>query len=173
MAGSETEPAIASAGPIFEEHQSMPPWFGPALVALSAPALPVAAVVILDAEGVTGESVAILAAVAVLVLAPIPVFARARLRTTVREDGVAFRFSPFHRSERRVRFDEITDVRRSERGAYQYGLRRTRWGWEYRPNAREGVEIRRERGPAIFLGSERPRELLTAIETGLRQSRTR
>ena len=173
MADSGTDGAATALEPAFEERQSMPSWFGPALVALSVPALVVAAAAILDAEGVTGESVALLAVVAVLVLVPIPLFVRATLRTTVSDDGLVFRFTPFHRSDRTVRFDDIEEVRRSERRAYQYGLQRTRWGWEYRPNSTVGVEIYRENGPPIFLGSERPHELRTAIEEGLRRRQSR
>ena len=156
----------ATDDPAFDERQSLPSWLGPALVALSLPAIPIAAVAVLDAEGPTLEAIALVAA---SVLAPISLVLRSTLRTTVREDGVYVRFSPIHRSDRRIAFDEIRDVRRSDRRAYQYGIRRTRWGWEYRPNASEGVEIYREEGSNVFLGSERPRELRTAIETGIRR----
>lgn len=160
-------------GPAFEERQSMPTWFGPALVAISVPGLLITAVAVVGTEGITVESIAIVASLAGFVLGPVPLLARARLRTTVRENGVAFRFSPFHRSERTVLFGEIEEIRGSERRAYQHGLRRTRWGWEYRPNAGEGVEIYRENGPPIFLGSERPYDLQAALEEGMRRDRTR
>ncbi|ELY38435.1 hypothetical protein [Natronorubrum tibetense] len=155
--------------PTFEEHQSLPSWLGPALVALSIPALVVALVAVLETGGPTLRAAGL---VVVAVMGPIPLILRSTLRTTVRDDGVYFRFTPFHWSERYISFEEIEAVRRSERRAYQYGLRRTRWGWEYRPNASDGVEIHRTNGPAIFLGSEQPHELRQAIESGMRRTRS-
>lgn len=156
--------------PTFEERQSLPSWLVPALVALSVPGLAFTAFVVLDEQGLTLESLATVALIAVIVLGPIPLIGRSTLHTAVRADGVYFRFRPFHRSDRRISFEAIERIERSERRAYQYGLRRTRWGWEYRPHASDGVEIYRTRGPAIFLGSERPHELWTAIEAELRRA---
>ena len=164
----------------FEERQSHPSWLGPVLLALAVPALVVTAVVVFDdtgtgtgtGVGVTPESIGTLLVVALAVLGPIPVLDRAELRTTVQDDGIAIRYVPFHRTERYVSFDDLTDVRRAQRRPYQYGIRRTRWGWEYRPNSSVGVECYRETGPPIFLGSERPHELQTAIEAGLRAGRS-
>lgn len=161
------------AGPAFEERQFLPSWFGPALVALSVPALLIAGVAVVEAEGVTLEAAGTVGLLTLIVLGPIPLLLRSALRTAVRDDGVYFRFSPFHRSDRRISFEEIESVRRGERRAYKFGLQRTRWGWEYRPNATEGVEIYRENGPSIFLGSERPHELREAIEAGMRRTRAR
>lgn len=159
--------------PTFEERQSPPSWLFPAVIVLSVPGLVVALVAVLGTSGVTLESVGTAVVFAVTVLVPIPLVRRLALRTAVRDDGIYFRFSPIHRSDRRIPFSEIRDVRRAERRAFQYGLRRTRWGWEYRPNSSAGVEIRRTDGPAIFLGSERPHELRQAIEDGLRRERER
>ncbi|WP_440769081.1 hypothetical protein [Natronorubrum sp. DTA28] len=165
------ERGLSGTESTFEEHQSLPSWLGPALVALSVPALVVALVAVLEAGGPTLRGAGLVVVIVVAVLGPIPLILRSTLRTTVRDDGVYFRFSPFHWSERYISFEEIEAVRRSERRAYQYGLRRTRWGWEYRPNASDGVEIHRTNGPAIFLGSERPHELRQAIEEGVRRTR--
>ncbi|SDK20504.1 hypothetical protein [Natronorubrum texcoconense] len=154
----------------FEERQTLPSWFGPAVVVLSVPTLAVTVVVVFEAEGATRESLALGVLLALVVLGPLPLLFRSALRTEVRADGVFFRFSPFHLSDRHVPFEEIEDVRRSERRAYNFGLKRTRWGWEYRPNSTEGVEIYRAAGPAIFLGTERPHELREAIEAGMRRT---
>ncbi|GEM_PF-5441589 len=154
---------------VFEERQSHPSWLGPAMLVLSLPTLVVVTVLTIDDTGTNGQSVVTLALIALLVLGPIPILVRAELRTTVRDDGIAVRYAPFHRTDRHIAFEELTDVRRAERRAYQYGIRRTRWGWEYRPNSSAGVECYRETGPPIFLGSERPHELRTAIENGMRR----
>ena len=162
--------ALEAADPdsTFAERQSLPSWVGPLLLVLSIP--PLALVVAVSFEdGVTLESAVTVVAIALLVVGPIPLVRRSELQTEVRSDGVAFRFAPIHRSERVVPFDEIESVRLGERRAYQSGLRRTRWGWEYRPNSSEGVEIYRRDGPPIFLGSERPHELRTAIEEAMRR----
>ncbi len=55
-----------------------------------------------------------------------------------------------------------------ERRSYSYGLRWTRSGWEFAPDSSEGIRIYRESSKPIFLGSERPHDLLTAIESGRR-----
>ena len=159
MTGSEAKRGAATDdGPAFEEHQSMPSWFGPALVAVSVPTLLLTVVVIVSPEGMTAESVAISALLAVLVLGPIPLLARATLRTTVREGHIAFRLAPFHRSERTIRsersrkFDRASVVPTSTEFAERGGV-------EYRPNANEGIECYRENGPPIVLGSDRPSDL--------------
>jgi len=156
-----TNRSVATA---FEERQSHPNWLLPAVIAVSVPAVVATAAVTVGEAGLTADAVWTVTIVVVLVVAPIPLLARSELRTTVGDEGICFRYTPFHRRDRCIRFDELTAVRRGERRDYQFGLRRTRWGWEYRPNASEGVELVREDGPRIFIGSERPYELLSAIE---------
>ncbi len=160
--------AAGSRDLAFEECQTFPSWMGPALIALSLPALLVTPILIFADEGVTLESTAIVVATVVIVVAPLPFLLRSTLHTEVREDGVYFRYWPFHRSYRHVPFSAIQDVRREERRSYSYGLRWTRSGWEYAPDSSEGIRIYRENSKPIFLGSERPHDLLTAIESGRR-----
>ncbi|WP_049925421.1 hypothetical protein [Halopiger goleimassiliensis] len=161
---------MTAAKPTYSESQSLPSWLPTALLVVSAPSLLLVAVVLVDEYGLTLQAEFYVTAVAVLVLGPIPLVHRAGLRTEVRDDGLWFRFVPIHRSDRHVPFESIERVRLAERRAFQYGIQRTRWGWEYRPNASEGVEVYRREGPPLFLGSERPHELRTTIETGMRRS---
>ena len=82
----------------FEERQTLPSWFGPAVVALSVPTLVVTVVVVFETEGATRESLALGVLLALVVLGPLPLLFRSALRTEIRDDGVFFRFSPFHLS---------------------------------------------------------------------------
>jgi len=152
----------------FDERQTLPAWVRPVIIVLSIPPLVVTSIIVVGESGVTTGSIGVIAAVVAPSLGILPLLNRSELRTRVCDDGVYFRFRPFHRSWRSISFDEIDDVQRSERRAFQHGIRWTRWGWEYRPDASEGVEIYRAAGRPIFLGSERPSELRLAIEEGMR-----
>ncbi|MDS0477528.1 hypothetical protein [Natrinema sp. 1APR25-10V2] len=154
----------------FEERQRLPSWMGPTVLALSISPLAVTILVIIGENGVTPGSLAAIAAIVGPGLGVVPLVYWAKLRTQVRDDGVYFRFRPFHRSWRSIPFANIQRVRRDERRAFQYGIRWTRRGWEYRADANTGVEIDRIEGKPIFLGTERPHEFRAAIEAGVRRS---
>lgn len=103
----------------------------------------------------------------VIVLGVTMLFAVARLETEVREDGVYIRFAPLHRSYRQIPFDEVAGVERAEFGLLTYGGLGIRWTadtWAYMTRRGHGVKIRRPNAKAVVIGSERPEELLEAIE---------
>lgn len=154
----------------FDERQTLPSWMGPAILVLAVPGPLLATAAVVGEQGLTRSSLALIAAVVALTVVPFPLLLRSVMRTQVTGDGLRIRYWPFHLSPRTVPFDEIDDVRVESRRSYQYGIRRTRAGWEYTPNSREGVEtVRREQKP-VFVGSDRPHELATAIREGLRAS---
>lgn len=96
-----------------------------------------------------------------------------RLVVDVYPDGVTVRLSPFHQSPRRIPFAEIATVRVATYSAATYGG----WHWGlrqtvgddtvYRLRGNRGVELARDDDTQIFIGSQNPTELETAIEQAM------
>ncbi|WP_276254063.1 hypothetical protein [Halomontanus rarus] len=156
----------------FEERQTLPSWMGPALLVLSIPGPLLASIAVVGEQGVTRRSIAVVALVAALAVLPIGLL-RSAMRTRVTDDGLEIRYWPFHRTPRTIPFEELEDVRVERRRSYQYGIRWTRAGWEYTPNSRDGVELTRRGQKPVFVGSDRPHELATAIREALGARRRR
>ena len=96
-------------------------------------------------------------------------FAVARLTTEVREDGVYVRFAPFHRSFRRIGFEEIERHGPREFGMLTYGGIGIRWtpsAVAYVTRRGDGVEIHRENGKTVVIGSQQADRLAAAIGEG-------
>ena len=90
-----------------------------------------------------------------------------KLATEVRDDGVYVRFSPFHRSFRRIPFK---DLRGSEVRTYHpileyggWGIRRRRRRKAYNVSGNRGVELELADGSRLMIGSQRPQGLWEAI----------
>jgi hypothetical protein len=92
-----------------------------------------------------------------------------QLTTEVRHDGIYIQFEPIHRSFRHTSFEEIdeahtTTYSASTYGGWHWGIR---WSFSgntvYRLRGNRGVELVLTDGSRIFIGSQQPTELETAI----------
>lgn len=94
-------------------------------------------------------------------------FRVATLRTEVRDDGVYVQFAPFHRSANRVPFSELADVQATGYSPLRYGGWGIRWspsGVAYTVSGKSGVRFERAGGKSTFVGSDRPDELVAAVQ---------
>ena len=89
----------------------------------------------------------------------------------VRDDGIYFRFSPFHRTFRRIAFAEI---RQCEARTYQplrdyggWGIRVRCKGKAYNVCGNQGVQIELLNGDRLLIGSQRADEFWRAIQAKL------
>lgn len=90
-----------------------------------------------------------------------------KLTTEVTAASLRCRYFPFARKE--IEPAEITHVYiRSYRPVRDYGGWGVRWtpwsGWAYNMNGNRGVQLELAGGKRVLIGSERPEELLQAIE---------
>ncbi|WP_128475954.1 hypothetical protein [Halorussus pelagicus] len=91
----------------------------------------------------------------------------ATLRTEVRDDGVYVNFAPFHRSDKRVPFSDLADVQATGYSPLRYGGWGIRWspsGIAYTVSGRSGVRFERTGRKSVFVGSDRPDELVGAVQ---------
>jgi hypothetical protein len=91
-----------------------------------------------------------------------------RLQTEVRADGVYLKMWPLHRSFRRIPWSEVD---RYESTQYQplrefggWGIRWAPGKLAYNVSGTQGVRIGRRDGRTILVGSQRPEELVSAID---------
>lgn len=92
-----------------------------------------------------------------------------RLVTEVRDDGIYLRLGPVQRSFHRIPFRDVDEVRVTTYSATTYGG----WHWgshsslggntAYRLRGDRGVELVLTDGTRIFVGSQQPTDLETAI----------
>lgn len=93
-----------------------------------------------------------------------------RLIREVQPDGMHIRLAPIHRTFRHIPADEIDDVTvatysPATYGGWHWGARRTLGrNTAYRLRGDQGVEIGLDDGTKIFIGSQSPSELATAIQ---------
>lgn len=137
--------------PLFHETQRMrQPWIW-ALLALSA----VPAFVFNSVVGL------------VVILTVAAFVYSIRLITEVRTDGIYIRFAPIHRSFRRLPFDQIDRVERTEFGLLTYGGIGLRWTLDtvaYMTTRGSGVKIDRENAKSVVIGSQKTSALVSAVE---------
>jgi hypothetical protein len=104
-------------------------------------------------------------------IALVVLFARMRLVTEVRDDGVHVRFAPFTR--RTIAFTDIEDLTvRTYRPLREFGGWGIRYGWRanaYNVSGNRGVQLALREGKPLLLGSQRPEALADAIRTHMRQ----
>ncbi|WP_276301619.1 hypothetical protein [Halorussus lipolyticus] len=91
----------------------------------------------------------------------------ATLQTEVRGDGLYVRFAPFHRSAKRIPLSDLADVQETGYSPMRYGGWGIRWspqGIAYTVSGKSGVRIERTGGKSMFVGSDRPDELVAAVQ---------
>lgn len=91
-----------------------------------------------------------------------------KLTTEVRDDGVYIRYSPFHRSFRRIAFKDLTQYKvRTYHPILEYGgwgIRYGARGKAYNMSGNRGVELELADGGRLMIGSQRPEDLWKAIQ---------
>lgn len=90
-----------------------------------------------------------------------------RLVTEVRDDGVYVKFEPFHRSFKRVSFADISTFESAGYSPLRYGGWGLRWTprrLAYTVSGRSGVQFERTSGKPLYVGSDRPEELVAAVQ---------
>jgi hypothetical protein len=138
------------------------PWLWALLALVSVAALFFPALVF-DSVSLVFSSVVAL----VIVLALPPFFYSIQLITEVRTDGIYLRFAPIHRSFRRLPFDRIERVERTEFGLLTYGGIGIRWTPNtvaYMTTRGSGIKIDRENAKSVVIGSQEPSALLKTID---------
>jgi len=95
----------------------------------------------------------------------LPIFS---LTTEVRRDGIYIRFSPLHRSFRKI---PLVDLMRHEVRTYSpireyggWGIRYGRKGTAYNARGNRGVQLELSDGKQVLIGSQKPEELARAID---------
>ena len=92
-----------------------------------------------------------------------------QLVTEVRNDGIYIRFSPFHRTFRKIAFTEMKQFEartyRSFREYGGHGIRFSSKGKAYNVSGDRGVQIELLNGKRLLIGSQRAEELVQAIQT--------
>lgn len=91
-----------------------------------------------------------------------------KLTTEVRTDGLYYRFTPIHRSFRRIAFEDITKYEmRTYKPIREYGG----WGIRYGPNGtaynisgNRGLQLELLSRKKILIGSQRAEELFEAVD---------
>ncbi len=91
-----------------------------------------------------------------------------QLVTEVRNDGIYIRFSPFHRTFRKIAFTEMKQFEmRTYRSFREYGGHGIRYGSKgkaYNVSGDRGVQIELLNGKRLLIGSQRAEELVQAIQ---------
>jgi len=140
-----------SQDPLFRENQRLrQPWIWVLLTLASVPTLVFSSVV-----GLLG------------ILTVAAFFYSIQLTTEVHTDGIYVRFAPIHRSFRRLPFDQIEQVDRTEFGLLTYGGIGIRWTANtvaYMTTRGSGIKIDRESAKSVVIGSQRTSELLQTID---------
>jgi len=102
-----------------------------------------------------------------VILTVAALFYTIHLTTEVRNDGVYVRFAPIHRSFRRLPFDQIEQVERTEFGVLTYGGIGIRWtpnATAYMTKQGSGIKIHRKNAKPVVIGSQETTALLKAID---------
>ena len=96
------------------------------------------------------------------------------LTTEVRKDGLYYRFSPFHRSFRRIALEDLTSYEARTYSPVKnyggWGIRYGQGGIAYNVSGNRGVQLELANDKRILIGSQRPEELAEAIRRALGKS---
>ncbi len=103
-----------------------------------------------------------------LITAIVVLFITARLTTRINNEGIFYRFSPFHREERSIAWEQISDIRIvSYHPIRQFGG----WGIRYGKNAiaynvsgNKGIEITLKNGERILLGTQKAEVMKSVLK---------
>jgi hypothetical protein len=100
-----------------------------------------------------------------------------KLSTEVRDDGIYIQLFPLHWSPRRIDFAKLKSYEvRTYRPIREYGgwgIRKRRQGTAYNMTGNQGVQLELTNGDRVLIGSQKPDELLRAIEGQVEKSRRR
>ena len=90
------------------------------------------------------------------------------LTTEVHQDGIYYRFFPFHLRFRRIALEDMTEYEVRGYSAIRdyggWGIRYGRKGRAYNVSGNRGVWVRLSSGGSIMFGSQRPEGFAAAIE---------
>ena len=106
----------------------------------------------------------------IIPLALIFLLLKLKLVTRVRNDGIYFRFFPFHRKEKHIRPDEINtfEVRKykpiAEYGGWGIRVRGGKRGIAYNVSGNMGLQLYLKNGKKTLIGTRKPVELQKAME---------
>ena len=96
-------------------------------------------------------------------------FRTTRLVTQVRHDALYIRFYPFHIRFKRFRYDEIEKYEivdyRPIRDYGGWGIKKGLKGWAYNVSGSRGVLLTFHTGKKLLIGSQKPHELVGAIDS--------
>ena len=100
---------------------------------------------------------------------------KTNLTTEVREDGLYFRFFPFHLSFRRIAFEEIKEFEACTYSPLRdyggWGIRYGRKGQAYNISGNRGVQLELSSGKHLLIGSQKPEELAETLTSILDRNR--
>ena len=89
------------------------------------------------------------------------------LTTEIRSDSLYFRFFPFHLSFRRIAAQEIREFESCTYSPIKdyggWGIRFGRKGKAYNVSGNRGVQLELANGKRLFIGSQKPEELVEAL----------
>jgi hypothetical protein len=97
-----------------------------------------------------------------------------KMETEVRADGLYIRFFPFHLGSRKYTFSEISEYySRQYSPLREYGGWGIRWsfrhGRAYNVRGRQGVQLVLTDGKRVLVGTQRPEELVEAMDRAARK----
>ena len=93
------------------------------------------------------------------------------LTIEIRSDGLYFRFFPFHLSSHRITAEEIKGFEACTYSPIRdyggWGIRYGRKGKAYNVSGNRGVQLELSKGKHLLVGSQKPEELVEALNTTL------
>jgi hypothetical protein len=97
-------------------------------------------------------------------LIPLVILYMARLDTVITDEGIYFRWRPFRKSYRVIRFPELRRMTVNERSPMRLGSHYVPgYGWVHQVGGRNGVELEMA-GSRLWLGTQRLDAFLHALE---------
>ena len=116
------------------------------------------------------DSVMVVLAVIFGIILPLFMY-KTNLTTEVRENGLYFRYFPFHLSFHRIANEEIRGFEACTYNPIRdyggWGIRFGKKGKAYNVSGNRGVQLELSKGKPVLLGSQRPEELVEALSAAL------
>ena len=98
-------------------------------------------------------------------------FYKMNLTTEVRDDGIYYRFFPFHLSFHKIRLEDLVKYEVRTYNALKdysgWGIRYGRSGKAYNVSGNRGVQLEFSSGNQLLFGSQKPEEFAEAINLAL------
>ena len=96
-------------------------------------------------------------------------FFKSNLQTAVLDDGIHYRFFPFHLRERVLKKEEIREFRQVTYNPLKdyggYGIRLSRQGWAYNTRGDKGILVTTTEGKNILFGTQVPEDFENALRS--------